>query len=215
MTDQSGAFPETLREAPCNICGAERTRCEAGVLCAKGCDDALLDAIEAYYDTCRPDGAPADSESRLRTAIAAFWKARAALERPRLAPPESRSPYDGMVDFTPEQALRWALDYIADGSDETPPHVCEFDSDPTTGACDFHERYWAARESLDWLARGGSAGTGAAPPSEALTRSRIDHWLRNRNLVMYRAGMNKSMGYGGTIEAIMALMDDLAEYAER
>lgn len=62
-----------------------------------------------------------------------------------------RSPYDGMVSFTTEQALRWALDYIADGSDETPPHECEFITNPPKGACDFHERYWAAREALDYL----------------------------------------------------------------
>lgn len=50
-------------------------------------------------------------------------------------------------------------------------------------------------------------------PSDALMRSRIDHWLRARSLVMYHADMNKSMGYAGTIEAVMALLDDLNEYA--
>lgn len=70
----------------CSICGAERVRCEAGELCVNGCDDAFLDAIEAFYDACRPDGAPADADSKLRTAIAAFWKSRAAV--PALPAPE-------------------------------------------------------------------------------------------------------------------------------
>jgi hypothetical protein len=59
----------------------------------------------------------------------------------------------------------------------------------------------------------GSAGTGAAPPSEALTRSRIDHWLRNRGLQFYSANSNTRVGFGQTADAIIALMDDLAEYA--
>jgi len=64
-----------------------------------------------------------------------------------------RSPYDGMISFTPPEALQWALDYIADGAENTPRHACEFTSNPLKGACDFHEQYWAAREALESITR--------------------------------------------------------------
>jgi hypothetical protein len=51
-----------------------------------------------------------------------------------------------------EKALGWALEYIADGTDsslgETPEHTCEFITNPEKGACDFHDRYFAACATL-------------------------------------------------------------------
>lgn len=44
-------------------------------------------------------------------------------------------------------ALEWALDYIADGL-EVPAHECEFTTNPEKGACDFHEAYFGACDTL-------------------------------------------------------------------
>jgi len=50
------------------------------------------------------------------------------------------------------KALKWALDYIADGTNpaegETPEHDCEFGSDPERGDCTFHREYFEAVEIL-------------------------------------------------------------------
>ncbi len=52
-------------------------------------------------------------------------------------------------------ALAWALEYIADGTDpsegETPRHDCEFESNPEKAACDFHEKYFDAQAKLSEL----------------------------------------------------------------
>lgn len=44
--------------------------------------------------------------------------------------------------------LKWALDYIADGQ-EVPSHWCEFGYAPDRGACEFHEKYFGAREAIE------------------------------------------------------------------
>lgn len=59
----------------------------------------------------------------------------------------------------------------------------------------------------------GVQGAGSLPdqeaPSEALTRSRIDHWLRNRGLRF------EAYGPSATVDGIMDLLETLGEYAHR
>jgi hypothetical protein len=47
-----------------------------------------------------------------------------------------------------EEALRWAVDYIADGLGGVPPHACEFIVNPEKGACDFCDAFVDARAAL-------------------------------------------------------------------
>jgi hypothetical protein len=74
MTDQSGAFPETLREAPWA---------------------SLNDVVTAYVS----DVAPPGGDSPRAIVLAAIDRLRAALERPRPAPPEPSA------TFTARQTL--------------------------------------------------------------------------------------------------------------
>lgn len=82
---------------------------------------------------------------------------------------------------------------------------------------DAHGDDHTTRFMAEWLARRGvRVSVPAAPPSEALTRSRIDHWLRNRRLRLRADFDAQSLGTGETVDILMALLEDLGEYtAER
>ena len=59
-----------------------------------------------------------------------------------------------------EAALRWALEWIADGL-AIPPHDCGFLGD--TGHCAFHERYFGACAVLEEYPNEALAGGGGEP----------------------------------------------------
>jgi hypothetical protein len=137
--------------------------------------DSLIAVVTAYVN----DPPVLGGDSVRAVILAAIGRTRAALERPRPAPPDTLESVTAWLD-----SFDW------------------WDENTKGMARAILKRYG-----------GGTAGTGAAPPSEALTRSRIDHWLRNRGLQFYSANSNTRVGFGQTADAIIALMDDLAEYA--
>jgi hypothetical protein len=95
MTDQSGAFPETLREAAW---------------------DSLIAVVTGYVSDRPVPGGDSDRA----VVLAAIERARAALERPRPAPPEPRLDLSGiseeewgMLAEMKPTALRAALTMLA------------------------------------------------------------------------------------------------------
>lgn len=55
------------------------------------------------------------------------------------------------------EALRWSVDYIADGVDYmhggTPQHDCGFTSDPESGHCEFHRKFFESVAALSGTAQ--------------------------------------------------------------
>lgn len=50
--------------------------------------------------------------------------------------------------------LKWSLDYISDSSARlddqgTPCHECEFVTNPESGYCSFHDKFYSIKEIID------------------------------------------------------------------
>jgi hypothetical protein len=187
----------------------------------------ILDRVGDYYDNEPPScGVGCSQCCDTSLTVGDLRALRAALERPRPAPPENhaltlaQTLTTKLADaVTRHVGCNTEIDALVGAIGDALEIAADRGGSAGTGAADdspnsLQPRIAALRaRNFQRINDPHAAGTGAAPPSEALTRSRIDHWLRNRGLQFYSANSNTRVGFGQTADAIIALMDDLAEYA--